>query len=302
MISFKILTEENKDGIVSALSKSLSDEERGELCDLIFSFDLSDEDTEIAVCLFSGCALVRVFDMGRYFFLFPFEISEGADICRAILAMGEYAMREEIPFSVCDVPCENLSAFSGFRHMDIDAEDKECTTYRVRIKTECELMEKIPHIVGERVELRELLPEDIPLYAELCKDENVNKYWGYDYKEDAPDPSDEYFYENAAAEFSHGVAFSVAVSSGGEFIGECTLYAFDGLGGCEFSIRLLQKFHGNGLGSAATELIFDLAREIGLCRLRAKVSDKNLASVAMLSHFSPPTPAPDGTLEFEFIL
>lgn len=302
MISFKILTEENFDSTVNELSAPLSDEARGEVYDLLSSFDLTDEDLEFAVCLFSGCVLVRVFDMGRYFFLFPFEISEGADVRAAILAMREYAMREEIPLTVCDVPTESLSDFSGYRHMDIDAEDEECTAYRVRIKTECELMEKIPHIVGERVKLRELLPDDIPLYAKLCKDENVNKYWGYDYKEDVSSPQDEYFFENAASELARGVAFSMAVCEGKEFIGECTLYAFDGMGAAEFSVRLLPEFHGRGLGSEAVGLICDAARAVGLLRLRARVSEKNTPSLAMLQRFAVGVALGDGTMEYEILL
>lgn len=302
MISFKILNEDNFDSILLELSVSLSEEEKGEFYDLVSSFDLTDEDLEFAICLFSGCVLVRVFDMGRYFFLFPFEISEGADVKAAISAMGEYAMREEISFAVCDVPTESLSVFSGFRHMDIDAEDEGCTAYRVRIKTECELMDKIPRIVGERVELRELLSDDIPLYAKLCKDENVNKYWGYDYKEDVSSPRDEYFFENAASEFSRGVAFSVAVCEGKIFIGECTLYAFDGMGAAEFSVRLLPEFHGRGLGSEAVSLLCDVARAVGLLRLRARVSDKNTPSLAMLERFAEGAVLSDGTKEYEILL
>ena len=302
MISFKILTEENFDSIANELSAPLSEKERREIYALFSSFDLTDGDSEIAVCLFAGCALVRVFDMGRYFFLFPFEISDGADVKSATLAMREYAMREEIPFVVRDVPTESLYVFFGFRHMDIDAEDEECAAYRVRIKTECELMDEIPHIVGERVELRELLPEDVPLYARLCKDENVNKYWGYDYKEDVFSPGDEYFYENAASEFSRGVAFSVAVCEGGKFIGECTLYAFDGMGAAEFSVRLLPECHGRGFGSEAVGLLCDAARAVGLLRLRAKVSDRNAPSLAMLEGFAEGVALGDGTREYEILL
>ncbi len=302
MISFKILTEENADGILSELSADISKEEREELCDFVSSFDLSDEDAEIALSFFSGCALVRIFDMGRYFFLFPTPISQGADLVASIFAIGEYAMREEISLVFCGVPAQKLSLFSGFRHMDVDADDPDCLLYRVRIKTECEFLEEIPGVAGGRVELRELSRADVPLYAELCKDENVNKYWGYDYTRDVCEPADDYFFENAASEFSRGVAFSMAVIADGEFVGECTLYAFDGMGGAEFSIRLLPHFHGRGIGSEAVGLIFEVARRIGLLKLRAKVSDKNFASVAMLSRFAKPSHAADGTEEFEFLL
>ena len=302
MISFKIITDKNKNGVLMDFSELLSGEEYVELCDFVNSFDLSKQDLEIAISYFSGCALVRIFDMGRYFFLFPIKISRGADLVSAILSIGEYAMREEISLTFCDVSAEELPLFSGFRHIDIDADDAECASYRVRIKTECELIDKIPNITGGRVKLRELLPEDISLYAELCKDKNVNKYWGYDYEDDVTDPEDSYFFENAALEFSRGVAFSMAVCLDGEFAGECTIYAFDGRGGAEFSIRLLPKFHGHGIGSEATELLFEAARKVGLLKLFAKVSDKNAASVAMLSHFSKPAFCEDGTVEFEFVL
>ena len=302
MISFKVVTEENKDLILSVFSESLSEAQFSDMSDFVSSFDLSDEDTEIALSFFCGCLLVRIFDMGRYFFFFPTPILENADVHSAVLAVGEYAMREEVALTFCGVMSEDFPYLSGFRHMDIDAEDSAASSYRVRIKTECEFLEEIPHVAGERVKLRELLPEDIPLYAELCKDENVNKYWGYDYKEDVFSPEDSYFFENAALEFSRGVAFSMAVDFGGEFIGECTLYAFDGRGGAEFSIRLLPEFHGKGLGSEAVGLIFDAARQVGLIRLFAKVSEKNAASVAMLSHYSKPDLCTDGTLKFEFLL
>lgn len=302
MISFKILTEENKDSILSDFALSLSESERCEISDYISSFDLSEEDVEIGVSFFSGCVLVRIFDMGRYFFLFPAAITEDADILEAIFSIAEYAMREEISPVFCGVGPNELQLFSGFRHMDIDADDAECATYSVRIKTECELLEEIPRIVGERVKLRELLREDIPLYARLCKDENVNKYWGYDYKEDVPNPDDDYFFENAASEFSRGVAFSMAVTLRERFVGEATLYAFDGMGGAEFSIRLLPEYHGQGVGGEAVSLIFEAARRIGLVRIAARVSDKNRASIAMLSHYAQPEPRGDGTVEFAFTL
>ena len=302
MISFKVVTEENKDLILSGFSESLSEAQFSDMSDFVSSFDLSDEDTEIALSFFCGCLLVRIFDMGRYFFLFPTKIFDNADVRSAVLAIGEYAMRQEVPLALCGVSAEDFSYLSGFRHMDIDAEDAECSSYRVRVKTECEFIDEIPHIDGERVKLRELSAEDISSYAELCKDENVNKYWGYDYKEDVPNPEDDYFFENAALEFSRGVAFSMAVDFNGEFIGECTLYAFDGRGGAEFSIRLLPQFHGLGLGSEAVELLFYAARQVGLIKLYTKVSAENLPSIAMLSRYSKATTLADGTLAFEFLL
>lgn len=302
MISFKVITEENKEAVVSEISATVPESEREEFFSVADSFDLSDEDVEIAISYHGGCALVRIFDMGRYNFLFPIALSDDADIRKALLSVAEYAMREEVPLSVCAVPADSLSFFSGFRHMNIDADDEECASYRVQVKTECELLDEIPQIVGERVNLCPLSEADIPLYAELSKDYEVNKYWGYNYAEDNASPSDEYFFENAEGEFMRGVAFSMAVRHFDRFIGECTFYAFDGRGCAEFSIRLLREYHGQGLGSEATELIFEVARQIGLVGLRARVSKKNEPSIAMLSRFGECESVDSETLEFSFEL
>jgi len=282
MISFKALNSENQDAICKLLVKDLDEDAASVLCELIYGIDTECDDLEYAVSIHESCLLVRIFDMGRYLFVFPCELSESADVRAAIDAVREYAMREEIPLVFVDTPGYALSEFSGYRHMDIDADDPDSIVYRVRIKTECELISEIPEVKGERVELSALRETDIPFYAELCRDENVNKYWGYDYSEDVKEPQDAYFFETANSDFFRGVAVTMAVRVGGDFAGEATVYAFDGMGGAEFAIRLLPAFHGKGLGYEATLSAMNAAREIGLVRLYAKVMKENTPSIAML--------------------
>jgi len=197
MISFKVFSRGNSSEVINSLSESLSVEALKTLSEIVVGFDTDNEDLEFALSVYSGCALVRVFDMGKYFFLFPYEIETNANLSSSLSAIAEYAMREEISLTFSDVPYDCLSYFQGFRHMDIDAEDALSETYRIRIKNECELTAEIPTVARGRVELNAILEEDISDYARLCKDKNVNKYWGYDYSEDVLQPSDRYFYENA---------------------------------------------------------------------------------------------------------
>ncbi len=287
MISFKIINEDNREEVIRELSSNLSNEEAETLNEIISGLELDeDNDIEFGVCLFSGCVIIRIFDTGRYLFIFPYGISEVADVRGAIDAVGKYAMREEISLTLTDVPCECLPLFSGYRHMDIDAEDEDGECYRVRIKKESDLIDEIPEVELGRVKLNALEEADIADYASLCKDKNVNKYWGYDYSEDVSEPSDRYFYENAHLEFAAGASVSFAIRYGDCFVGEAVIYAFDGKGSAEFAIRLLPKHQGMGLGTEGVRAICSAAREIGLIKLYSKIMKANRPSLKMLKKVS----------------
>ncbi len=281
MLSFKVLTQENREELISEFSKELNKEELLLFSDIIGGFS-DDEDTEFALAIFSGCVLVRVFDMGKYLFLYPYEISEAADVTLAISAISEYAVREEIPLVFSDVPRECITELLCFRHVDIDAESIDGESFRVKIKTECMLLDEIPQINAGRVKLSAISRDDISLYAKLSKLKNVNKYWGYDYSCDVTSPSDEYFYECASRDFSLGIAMSLAIRFEGTFCGEAVLYAFDGKGGAEFAIRLLPEFQGKGLGRCTVQALISLAEKIGLLSLCSVIMKENEKSIAML--------------------
>ena len=283
MISFKVIKPDNVEEIGKIYGDGLSPAELDSLLQIAGLYvSEEDSDVEFAISVSSGCAIIRVFDMGRYLFLYPYEFLEDAVIENAIIAVSEYAMREELPLVFSDVPPESLCSFVGFRHINIDAEDSECQSYRVKIKTECDLISEIPEIDAGRVKLNAITKSDIPDYARLCKSENVNKYWGYDYREDANEPSDEYFFEIARRDFDLGLSLSLAIREKEKFVGEAILYAFDGRGGAEFAIRLLPEAMGKGLGRESVRAVFLLAESIGLCSLSAKVLSENFPSHAML--------------------
>ncbi len=281
MISFKLLNEENAKEQVSLCAAELGQDAASSFADIIDSLESCD-DVEYAASIAHGCALIRVFDMGRYFFLYPYELVEDASISSAIDSITEYAMREEVPMVFSDVPSDATSSFAGFRHIDMDAEDRRCESYRIRIKTECELASEIPSVKWGRVTLSALEDADATDLAILSKDENVNKYWGYNYSDDVSNPDDGWFLENARAEFASGSSMSMAIRVGGGFVGEAVLYAFDGRGAAEFALRLLPKWQGAGIGTETARALILVAKEIGLTELRARVMKENAPSCAML--------------------
>ena len=69
MLSFKLLSSVG-DSELQMLKTGLSLTEQEELMYALPQLEAED-DTEYAVAVMYGCLLVRIFDMGRYLFLFP---------------------------------------------------------------------------------------------------------------------------------------------------------------------------------------------------------------------------------------
>lgn len=233
---------------------------------------------ELAVCEFDGGQMKRIYSNGEYSF--------SVDSIRAAEAVREYAIKEEIPLVYTDVAPELLGELlSKFRHADIDAQDAARSLYRVRVKSEAQLLSELPAVECGGVELSPILREDIPEYFRLSTDMDTNKYWSYDYREDNAEADGEYFFLEQLRDFERGAAITLAVRAEGKFIGEAALYGFDLAGGANIALRLLPEWRSRGFGSLALEAVFTLAEDIGLISLYAEVNRENLPSLALFSSY-----------------
>ena len=298
MISFIPLTCENQETIISALVFDGAD--RADAKELVDSFSCETEDVEFAVCSSHGCALLRVFDMGRYMFIFPIPMCDEADTDMAVLEVRAYAVKEEIPLVFTDVPRDEVgSLVTTFRHTNVDASDGG-DTYRVEAKSECMLLDNVPCIVTEEISLTPLAEHDIPDIARLNRDKEVNKFWGYDYLRDIGEVSDSYFLENAERERKAGTALTLAIREGERYIGEAVFYAFDLMGSCEIGLRLLPEYMGRGLGAAALRAMITLGERVGLISLGATVDCENTASVALMNKYFDTYDHRDGRVYYRY--
>ena len=279
MISFDVIANGNSDLLVQKLERKCVDADFDYVSDILAELSSCGDGCEYAVSAFSGCLLVRVYD-GEYFFLYPEPVAVEYNIFSAIDELRLYAVREEIPLVIAEVPADEAeNVAETFSSADIyeDGDDGEVCT--VRVLSEIMLSDELPEIFGERLEIKPLSESDSEIYARLCRDDETNKYWGYNYSDDVSTPEDEYFIENAFAEYSRGVAASFGIRLSGEFIGEALLYAFDLVGGAECAVRLLPGYRGRRLSSECVELICDAARRLGLQRLFATVDNENKPSM-----------------------
>lgn len=175
---------------------------------------------------------------------------------------------------------------------------------RLRARNELVNIKEIPVLRSERLTLDALREEDQADYNRLCLDDERNRWWGYDYREDLHgELTEDYFLSVARQDFQRQMAVNFAVRLEGKFIGEVVLYRFDCRGGAELGCRILPEFAGQGYGAEA----FRRAAEwslygLGLYRLRGKCYHENEASRKMLSACMRPAGQDDTFYYFEKVV
>lgn len=156
--------------------------------------------------------------------------------------------------------------------------------YDVYVETELRAWDKIPTLKTERLTLAPLTDSEAKDYFKLCTDDERNKYWGYDYREDCENPEEDYFINVARDDFASKTAANFAIKYGRKFIGEVILYDFDYHGGAQIGVRILSGCDGRGFGKEAISAVMDAALyDLELSVVYAKCYLENVKSQRMLS-------------------
>ena len=225
---------------------------------------------------------VRIYDTERYLFPMPFMLSDDADLRAACMLLARYTVREMIPLIISDVPREDVDFISEiFPHIDAWCYEDDEDSFAIKVNSECDMLDSVPMLEHDGIILGEILDTDKELYARLCRDRELNKYWGYDVDVDNPEGVSDYYLDVVRREFNDGVALTLAVRENGTFVGEAVIYDFDYLGGASVAVRILPENHGRGLGGRALVALTRLAAKIGLARIRSEILNVNAASVTM---------------------
>lgn len=272
MLKFNILD-------IAEIKKISSDEYVKEV---LTSFsDALEEGVEVAYSITVEHLFVRLFADGEYSFVYPIALTDNSLDTKALTELSEYAKKEEIPLLLCSIPPECIDvAAEVFKHTR-EYFDGEC--YAVSVISECSLLDEEPRITDGVINLAPLGEEDISAYADICLDNELNKYWGYDASADPEANESEYFYLSAKRGFELGVALTLGVYLDGELIGDGALWGFDLVGGCEIAFRIKRGYQGRGFGRRTMELLIKLADSMEIDTLYARVDEKNSPSAALLS-------------------
>ncbi|NLZ76244.1 MAG: GNAT family N-acetyltransferase [Erysipelotrichia bacterium] len=154
----------------------------------------------------------------------------------------------------------------------------------MQVHSELIRLKKIPSLKSERLTYSQIKKDDIPKYNRLCLDEELNKYWGYDYHDDLQgELTYDYFYHSANSDFTNKVGLSMAIRLKKQLIGEVVINEFNFRGSANIGIRLLPEYIGKGYGKEALATICDFALyNIGLKRVTAYCYRENIVSYKML--------------------
>ena len=283
-ITFTPLDGSSREEILKSVPEDVSTDELSEILDGLL--ELNFDGVEVAICILSDALLIRIFDNGEYIFPSPVGLKDGWDFKRAVRLIADYTVKEMIPLSFSEVMRDDLSSLGEvFRSMDASSYEDDEDLFAVRVRNECMRLGDYPTYHGERMTLREIDDGSLSEYAALCRDDENNKYWGYDVKEDNALDTDAYFLEVARSEFGRGVALTLGAYYEGTLIGEGTLYAFDYAGGASVAVRILPEYHGRGLGGETLSLLISAARDMGLLELFAEVRLENERSILMTRRY-----------------
>jgi RimJ/RimL family protein N-acetyltransferase len=128
-----------------------------------------------------------------------------------------------------------------------------------------DLVQTLPRLETSRLLLRPIEEKDQAAYGQLYRDEELNKYWGYDYRSDlqGQEPSDAYFFQMARADVQKKdtFAFMLEEKGTGAFLGETVLYDFQKDGSAYLGIRLLKEAQGQGYAYEALKRMLSYAYE-----------------------------------------
>ncbi len=252
-------------------------------------FEISEsmtDETSAAFFYLDKVLYARIYDGERYVFPLPFMLDEDSNAEEACLNLASYARRELIPLIITDVPRDEIEFLcSVFPHIDAFTYEDDDDSFYVKVNNECDMLDEIPTLELDGIMLDELCDFDKERYGELCRNRNLNKYWGYDADADNPSGNADFYLDVARREMSDGIAIALAVREKGEFVGEATVYDFDYRGCASVAVRILPDCHSRGLGSRALRAIIEYARMIGLKEVRAEVLAENENSIKMTSKY-----------------
>ena len=264
---------------------SVPSELSSDAVEIIFGlYEYVSDAEDIAFSYLDEVLYARIYDGERYLFPLPFILTDEADAEAALVNLAAYSVREMVPLIITDVPRDELEfVHSVFPHIDACAYEEDDDTFFVQVRSECDMLPDAPSIECDGITIDELTDADKEVYAELCRDRNLNKYWGYDVDEDNPNGDADFYLDVAKREMEEGIAVTLAIRENGEFVGEATVYGFDYRGGASIAVRVLPKCHSRGIGSRATKALILLAKAMELSTLRAEILNENEASIRMTS-------------------
>lgn len=136
-------------------------------------------------------------------------------------------------------------------------------------------------IKTQRLTITDLTCDDKEKYKDLYLDDELNKWWGYDYREDLGDktPTAQYFFSFQQSLKDKKEEYSLAVKLGDELIGELVLHNFDYNSGVEMGFRFFNEYQGKGYAIESASALKEFVKSVlGAKKLKSRCVKQNVRS------------------------
>ena len=136
--------------------------------------------------------------------------------------------------------------------------------YNIAVKRTFDSLSEMPVIHTERLVLKEVAEEDAAAFAAMDKDDELNRYWGADWRDYAPkNPSDKWFLKDIRSDFKKKRELPLGIYFENSLVGEVVLHRFGYQSEAEIGMRVMRPWQGRGF---AREALLGLM-EYGFCKL-----------------------------------
>ncbi len=156
--------------------------------------------------------------------------------------------------------------------------------YTILTKRAIDNVQKLPTVKGERIVLKAIGKKDIESFAKLAGDVELNAFWGYDYRLDAPkNVNSTWFYTSTMEDFKKRMELPLAIYYKRKLIGQVVLHKFDYQNQAEIGMRILPEWQGRGFAKESLLLLSHYAFfSLGIDRVKAKAYRENEVSIHTL--------------------
>lgn len=162
--------------------------------------------------------------------------------------------------------------------------------YTLKVLNAIDLNPRPKKMKGPRIDLSRIKKNDAKDFAALALDERLNRYWGYDYRDDLPSEaraSPTYFYLDNLNDFNLKAAYSFMIKDyEGRLLGEAVIYNFKADNSAELGVRLFESAQHHGYAIEALSLLVAYAKRIHLSSLRYESYLLNAPSIELAKKLS----------------
>ncbi|MFA6755720.1 MAG: GNAT family N-acetyltransferase [Bacilli bacterium] len=155
-----------------------------------------------------------------------------------------------------------------------------------KVENNIDLIHHMPHIVIDNdIYLDDIKEKDKKEYYKLTVDDELNKYWGYDYRKDISEENvnEDNVFEMLINDKHNKDDFSFGVFKNNELVGEIVFHEIEMVNASEIGFRIIKEYQNKGIMSKAVKAAISFAFDyLHFDYLKVKCFKENIPSYKLI--------------------